>query len=95
VVVRIAAWVVQGRGSAGVDSLDDPELLEELERRVHGGKGGVGERAAHMTQDLLGGHVAIELAQRAMDQKALRSDALAASVELGAERLVCCLGNCH
>jgi len=61
--------------------VDDPELLEQLERRVDGGEGGVRQRGGDPLEDLLGAGMPVELAERSVDQDALRGHPLPARPE--------------
>jgi hypothetical protein len=59
----------------GVPVTDQPELLEHVERPIHGGRDGRGLPGATPFDELCAGDVAVGLGQRLDDRPALRSPA--------------------
>jgi hypothetical protein len=84
--VGIGARVVQRHPAAGVEAAREPELVEQVERRVHGGQREAGQPIGGGPPHLLGGGVAAELAQRPVELQALARDAAAALAQAGGER---------
>ena len=66
---------------AGLDAADEPELLEELERRVDRRQRQPGQPLAGGARELLGGGVAAEPAERLEQHDALARDAQAARAQ--------------
>ena len=77
---KIIAEVVGDSGvphdgaALGRHAPDQPKLLEQLQRGVDGRQRDAGHLRADVAEDRLGGHVAVELAQRAGEREPLRRD---------------------
>jgi hypothetical protein len=84
-MVLVGARVVAHRARRAGDAAHEPELLEQLERRVHGRQRHARQRPADLGEHALRGRVAVELAQRAGDRQPLRRHALPALAQGGRE----------
>jgi hypothetical protein len=80
-VVPFGARIPQGCSAAYGDPVGDAQLLEQLQRGVDGRERSVRELRLYVGEHLLGGRVASEIGERAVDEDPLRRDAQAAFPE--------------
>jgi hypothetical protein len=88
VVMELGPGVPQGARAAGGDAVCDAELLEQLERGVDGRQRGVRKPWGHAGEHLLGGRMAAEIGERAVDEDPLRGDSKATFPESLFELLI-------
>jgi hypothetical protein len=75
VVVGVGAGVVADRAVPALHAADDPELLEQLERRVDGRQRDARQQRRHGVARLLGRDVTVALPQDAVDHQPRRGHA--------------------
>ena len=85
VVVVVRARVVDDRAALGGHALDEPELPQQLQRRVDGGEGDARHQLADLVVDLLRRDVPLGAPDDPRDAEPLRGHALPARTQGGGE----------